>query len=100
MDISEGKQALQKIQELEKQIEARLALVQKEANDSVASAKSKAEEMVLHKQKKLSALHQSLTDFRCKEKIPVQSLESPEIQANHKLVQSLANDLFKLLIKT
>lgn len=99
MDISEGKQSLQKIQELERQIEASLDHVRQQANDIVFAAKTKAEEMIRHKEKRLASLRQSLTDIGSKGKTSLQKVESTDVQIDQTLIQNLAKDLFNLLIK-
>ena len=68
MDISEGKQTLKKIKDMETQIETHLNQVRKEAKDIVSAAKAKAEGMVEHKENDLAALRQSFTAFKERKK--------------------------------
>jgi|TARA_B100000315_G_C14262224_1_gene444733 vacuolar-type H+-ATPase subunit H len=100
MDISEGKQTLKKIKDIETQIEAGLNQFRKEAKDIVSAAKAKAEGMVKQKEKDLAALRQSFTTFKDRKKTLPQNIDPVDIQTDHKLIQTLAKDLFKLLIKT
>ena len=100
MDISEGKQTLKKIKDIETQIETHLNQIRKEAKDIVSAAKAKAEGMVKQKENDLAALRQSFTAFKDKKKTLPQNIEPGNVQTDHKLIQTLAEDLFKLLIKT
>lgn len=100
MDISEGKEALQKIQELEKQIETHLDQMRREAKDIVSTARIKAEELVREKEKKLAALHKSLTGFSFIKKSEPQNTESSNIEIDQDLIQNLAEDFLKLLTRS
>jgi|TARA_B100000315_G_scaffold5_1_gene10 vacuolar-type H+-ATPase subunit H len=100
MDISEGKQTLKKIKDIETQIETHLNQVRKEAKDIVFAAKTKAEGMFKQKEKDLATLRQSFEAFKESKKTLPQNIEPGNIQTDHKLIEALAEDLFKLLIKT
>jgi len=88
--------ALEKIQEVENQIQDDLEKARREAREIIEKARLKAEEMVKQKEKELSRVHSALVEPIVGQ-ARMGSDEGPEIEIDGKLLRDLAQDLIKLI---